>query len=660
MSYSTLGIDMTTGQKVTIDQVVRRASLYVIGSPGSGKSGLLENLILQDIDQGLGVCVIDPHGTLLEGVIGRTTKRLNEFIYLDVTDDKLSFGLNLYECSNTSDKRDVQYRIDAVNHIFERLFETGRSSTPRLAQYLRNCSHVMVMNHLTLAEIPRLLTDDGFRRRLLQNVTDPRVRHFFNNYDRLKPAEREERADSTINKLDEILSALVRNIVGQVKSTINMGKIMDERKILLVKLDPRAESVSTLLGAMVLSEILHAAYARGESGKKKYPQFNLYMDEFPKYATTDFSLIIAELRKFMVATTYAHQSLEQPGMTDAIRSTALQAATKIVFRVSGADAQELVREFHIPPPDPVVVGTRPVLSMTQDTISHLLTHGHKNLRVSAFIQNYLAPVKAMVKYDEFYKRDMIRVSTWRETKGDIAFGLAVAMIGGMLGAKGPVGMAPPFIETPLPELNKLLHMVQQEHNAGIPLPEVVLTGFSNCGFGYYDLLEILSHSMYRQEDTKYLCAPIAELSTHVADIHRRLVRTETHQKAYNQLIDFIQSLRTLMDILAGDPILVNSGQVEPVYGTPRTYQDVANEYVQRIANFKNFTAMAKLTHGNTPFTIIRTIAPEPFDRREVGRRIAQIKDRNIRDDILRKAEDVEKEITARWDDNPTPIKPTIL
>ncbi len=184
MTSSVIGIDTQTGQRVEIPQASRRQGTYIIGANGTGKTGLIENLVLQDIQQGLGVCLLDPHGDLTQAVLSRLPDtREKDVIYLDIADEDYPFGVNLFACDNLSSIKAVQYVVDQVMHIFDKLFDVDRS-TPLLAEYLRNCTHTLVVNPgFTIADIPLLLLDEHCRRKLVAQVTDPDVRLFWDGYE---------------------------------------------------------------------------------------------------------------------------------------------------------------------------------------------------------------------------------------------------------------------------------------------------------------------------------------------------------------------------------------------------------------------------------------------------------------------------------------------
>ncbi len=343
---SRLGRDIQTGDYVDVTHASRRQGLYLIGLQGYGKSGLMENLVIQDIKQHIGVCVLNPHGELVDHVIERLPdkKKEKKVILLDLAEEDFFFGLNLFTCRNPDSPKAVQKVVDQVMHIFEKLFSISRT-TPQMAYYLRNCTRTIIANPgCTMAEIPLLLTDEGYRSRLIATVTDPQVRLFWQQYERLKPSEKDEKASPILNKLDEFLQPLPRNIIGQSSSTIDLQQIMDEGKILLVKLDRQLEQLTSLIGSILVALILNASATR-----KTHNLFNLYADEFQNFATEDFAVLLEQARKKDIGVTMAHQNRGQLELSEkqadaSLKKRTLSVGGLVVFRVP-TDADELAGQF---------------------------------------------------------------------------------------------------------------------------------------------------------------------------------------------------------------------------------------------------------------------------------------------------------------------------
>jgi hypothetical protein len=355
MTFSKLGIDTDTGQLVYLPKAARTAGLYIIGLQGTGKSVLIENLIVEDIRQGIGVCVIDPHGgELVDKVIPRLPmNREKDVVLLDIADEDYPFGLNLFECPNLNSPKAVAKTVDKVMHVFDKLLEVSYD-TPLIREYLLNCTYTLVANPgYTMADIPFLFENDQCRRKLVAQVTNDSVKSFWRRYERLKPDEQEKNFDPLRRRVQEFLQEMTRPIVGQRRTTIDLQEIMNEQKILLLKLEPDMQQVTTLIGSLFIALLLNAAYARP---KNKRRQFHLYADEFERYATEDFAELLEQARKYGIATTIAHQNRGQLNSANSKLETNLKdrsrsTRNKVVFEINGKDAEDLASEFdHSPRP----------------------------------------------------------------------------------------------------------------------------------------------------------------------------------------------------------------------------------------------------------------------------------------------------------------------
>ena len=337
------------GSGVQLSRSERLKGMYVIGASGTGKSTLLENLIMQDIRQGLGVCLIDPHGDLTRKILSRIPmRRERDIILLNLEDYMYPFGLNLFDCADPGNVLEVEYTKSFVLHIFHKLLGAGVETT-RLNQVLRHVTYTLIANPgMTFLEIPLLLEDKTVRGNLTANVTNPQVRLFWERYENLPARERYTLIESTLNRVDAFAtSPLLQPIVGQAKTTIDFRMVMDDGKILLVQLPPRLEESANLIGAVIIGKLLDAAYARKDVPEENRRQFHIYADEFQRFAIEDFATFFYEARKFKIGLAVAHQSREQ--LDDANRAATLQAGTMIAFRVTPVDAPELAGKFDITP-----------------------------------------------------------------------------------------------------------------------------------------------------------------------------------------------------------------------------------------------------------------------------------------------------------------------
>ncbi len=350
--YSILGYDIQTNEPVKIAQASRRQGLYILGLQGYGKSGLLENLIIQDIKQGIGVCVLDPKRELTDNVIARLPDREKErkVILLDIADYLYPFGINLFACSDPTNPLAVQTIVDQVKHIFEKLLGVSEE-TQLILEYLYNCTYTLVVNPgYTMADMPLLLTNKKCRQKLVANVTDIDVLDFWEQYEQ-KHRQSDEIA-STIRRVRRLLQPLIRPIVGQATTTVDLRTVMDEGKILLVKLNSRQlEQASRLIGSIIVALILQAS-----ANRLTKKQFNLYADEFQHFATEDFATLIEEARYAGIGITMAHQNRGQLELSEKqadanLKQRTVSVGNLAVFRVP-TDADELARQFPQKPPDP--------------------------------------------------------------------------------------------------------------------------------------------------------------------------------------------------------------------------------------------------------------------------------------------------------------------
>jgi hypothetical protein len=394
--YSIIGTDASQKDiDIAISQKARQQGLYIIGSNGTGKSTLIANLILTDIKQGLGVCLIEPHGDLTNTVLaGIPDHRLKDVIYLEVEDFEYPFGLNLFECPHSRTIRNMASTASFVSHVFEKVWGAG-TDTPRLMQNLRAVTRTLIENPgTTFSEIPFLFSSDTVRVKMLANLTNFSIVSFWEDYERKSQRDRDFYIESTMNKVNAFLDEpMIRNIVAQSKTTIQFRHIMDSGKILLVKLSPQFEEASMLISAILIGQLLMAAFSRVDSPEENRRQFILYCDEFQRFATSDFATLISEARKFRIATTLSHQTLAQIDLAN--KSAAMAAGNLIVFRVSGDDAKALSPSFDTTPTKEII-GEEPIRAPVSNVISHLVTRGHNDTRVAKFAQIYLKNLENFV------------------------------------------------------------------------------------------------------------------------------------------------------------------------------------------------------------------------------------------------------------------------
>jgi len=323
----------------------RRRHMYFIGKTGMGKSTVLENMIIQDIQDGKGVCVVDPHGDLVEKVINFVPKqRINDVIYFNPADLDFPIGFNVLEQVDASQRHLV---VSGLIGVFQKIW--ADSWGPRLEYVLHHAiSALLEYPGSTLLGIMRMLTDKSFRKKVVEKLSDPVVKAFWlEEYSKYPDRFQAEAIAPIQNKVGRFLSsALIRNILGQVRSSFSMRDIMDSQKILLLNLSKGrvGEDNSALLGAMMITKIQLAAMSRVDTPEEERKDFYLYVDEFQNFATESFANILSEARKYRLNLIIAHQYIEQ--VEENVQAAVFgNVGTLVVFRVGAADAEFLEKEF---------------------------------------------------------------------------------------------------------------------------------------------------------------------------------------------------------------------------------------------------------------------------------------------------------------------------
>lgn len=323
----------------------RRRHMYIIGKTGMGKTTMMENMVLNDIYKGHGVGIVDPHGDFAEKIIDYIpSRRINDVVYFNPSDTDNPIGFNILEVRDEKQKHLVASGLMA---IFKKIWPDVWSSR---MEYILNNTLLALLDYpgSTLLGINRLLADKKYRKRVVAQLTDPVIKAFwqgeFANYSERYMTE----AVAPIqNKIGQFLSAsVIRNMVAQVKSTINIRQIMDNKKIFIMNLSKGriGEDNSRLLGGMLITKIQLAAMERVDLLESERKDFFLYVDEFQNFANPSFANILSEARKYRLSLILAHQYVKQIDelVADAVFGN---VGTMISFRVGGPDSIELVKEF---------------------------------------------------------------------------------------------------------------------------------------------------------------------------------------------------------------------------------------------------------------------------------------------------------------------------
>lgn len=323
----------------------RRRHMYIIGKTGMGKTTLLENLIISDIINGEGCCYIDPHGDTAEKILDFIPPhRINDVVYINPADTSFPIAFNILEAVEETHKHLI---ASGIVSVFKKQF--AESWGPRLEYILRNAVMALLdYPGSTLLGVMRILVEKDYRDKVIERITDPVVRSFWvNEYTKWNDRVLQEVISPIQNKVGQFLSNfLIRNIVGQVKSTIDLRDIMDNRKILILNLSKGriGEDTMQLLGSMIVTKLYMAAMSRVEIPEIERKDFYLYVDEFQNFATESFADILSEARKYRLNLIVAHQYIEQ--LPEEVQASVFgNVGTLVCFRVGAADAERLVLEF---------------------------------------------------------------------------------------------------------------------------------------------------------------------------------------------------------------------------------------------------------------------------------------------------------------------------
>ncbi|MBU2524897.1 type IV secretory system conjugative DNA transfer family protein [Patescibacteria group bacterium] len=353
-----LGYNVFRGdkQEVRFLKDDRTRHQYVIGKSGTGKSAFINYMARQDMANGEGLCVVDPHGDLVEDLLGYVPKnRVKDVIYFDPADQERPMGLNILE-AKTPEQQDMA--SSQATEIFIKLFG-DEIFGPRIQHYFRNACLTLMEDQeegATLIDVPRIFTDDAFMKHKVAKTKNPVVRSFWEHeYAHTGERERQEMIPYFSSKFGPfITNSIMRNTIGQTKSSFNIRECMDSGKILLINLSKgRIGDLNTqLLGLIIVARIQMAAMGRVDTLEKDRKPFYLYVDEFQNFATDSFCSILSEARKYKLGLIMAHQFINQLvstkyGSTSSkIRDAVFgNVGTLMSFKVGAEDAEYLSKEY---------------------------------------------------------------------------------------------------------------------------------------------------------------------------------------------------------------------------------------------------------------------------------------------------------------------------
>ena len=618
-----LGTCLETGEAVCLSRTARLHGVTCLGTTGTGKSTLALNAILTSIQQAdVSVCVIEPHNSLINAVIAAMPEeRLKDVILVDLSEaSAASIGLNLYECADPGNPAEVAKTLSFVMHLFAKVWGADTTTAPQLTQVLRNTSLALIQAGLTFAELPMLLWEEDVRERLTTPLTSPQSRAFWQQYEALSARDRASYVASTINKCDAYLhTPLLANILSQERSTLDLREIIDSKKILLVSLTPMLEELSNLLGALLVGKILMSAFSRLTDSlidsAAERPDCHLYIDEFGRFVSQDSATLIHEARKTGLATWLANQVLDQ--LDSANRAAALGAGTLMAFRVSGPDSAVLATAYdHTPPLEQV--GLEPVRSPCTNVFEHLVRRGHSNGIVATFTSEYLLALQSLLEKLGTFEHPFPFGCTL-VTRGHLIEGQRLineVLVGCMRTGAASGFIYPLALLTVGGAADARITRVFQSHIRSSVSDGYVLAGFYQSGNAF-------GRPGFRTEQalSRFLAS-----YTRPGVLGRLLHVTPRIPEGVTAFVRFLRSLRAVMEVLAREPVLVDTGQYTPIM-RPRSYADVAAECANMLATQPNFQARVKTLGGE--YTIRPSSPPPQVSASELAARRAWIKRRNL-------------------------------
>jgi hypothetical protein len=528
-THSLLGFHPETQDGLLIPNLDRYAGMEVVGVQGVGKSGFLQNLIAQDILLDQAVIVIDPHGDLVDHCLAQLPDHKIPLTHvLDMTDEAYPFGLNVFGNHKAETAIGQAQAVDRVMHCFEVLW--GDILTQQyLPRYLRAATLALFANPgSTLVDMHTFLVDEITRQRMLRAVTDPSVLRFWQSYDELSPSARRQQVEPLIGRLESLFMgrSLVRNIVGQRETSIDFRRAIEHKEIIFIKLPIKTLAQDAkLIGTFLIAQIHEAIFSFADMPEHQRPEFSLYVDEFQHFATSDFSEMFTEGRKFGVRTCFSHQYRGQ--LPSFLRESTMTARTKVCFQLTPEDAREMAHlylhgEATVQPED-----------IEPHPVDYLLKYGSDNPFVQTLIEWYLQPLQR-------HKRGgAIEISRPGYRWDHLGFHL--------MGVKPPAGN--PVVADPTAELNYLLYQVMKTGDALLPIPIEVVFGFANCGRGFYPAFRYsFDKGTLLSEDVHFPAFLV------VVGGDGELRWTQPPETGKEQLYHFLFHLRMTMFHLAHTPI----------------------------------------------------------------------------------------------------------
>jgi len=567
-------------------------------------------MIYQDIYKRKAVIVIDPHGDLIDRVRERIPgHRAKDTSWFSMELEDFPFGVNVFSGKKPQTSIEEAQAIDRVMHIFAVVWGEELLKQRDLPRYLRLATHVMLANpYSTLLDMYYFLRDDQdeLRAGMLKNVTNLDIKQFWQEYSSKSPSVRRKEIEPLLYRLEALFlgRTLVSNIVGQPETTIDFRKAIENNEIILIKLPLKLlHEDAKLVGTLLVAHIRDAIFSFADMPLEKRPTYSIYIDEFQNFVSSDIKEIFAEGRKYGVKLCVAHQRPDQ--LPKELFSAALSAKTKICFRVTEAAGQ--LAPIFIQKPTKVRKE-----DISPKPAEYLLTYGHEHPDVSYFVDRYLRPVSLLPK--------RFAASMWEPHYGMAEFTTDFAY--NVLGSPAPSHDTPPIIDNPRYSgyLDDFLYKVQVKQDSTLAIPHEILEGFSDCGDGYYNLLQKLAKSKPQ------LIFTLLEAKN--PQVYFSNLPGRKEQRV--ELLEFLSSLRKVMAVLATDPI-----------GEKRT--DTLSEVTQKIIHLQNREALVSTGETVYHMRTLETYPPKPES--EWRQNFVTILQNTAK--YLRTKEDVERFIPVR-------------
>jgi hypothetical protein len=623
-----LGYHPETHDELFIPDRDRDIGIYLLGKPGSGKSGLLQNMIIADMMSALSAIVLDPHEDLIDNLLHHIPPfRREDTFVLDMRDEAFPFGVNVFNTGPLPNEMARAAAAERIRHIFDVLWEDVLNQA-NLPRYLDNAIKVFLANPgRTLLDMYTFLLDDSFRRQLLQSVNDPMVKQFWQlQYDSLPPNTRISKVQPLLGRLEQLFSGrLAQNILGQRDNSINFREAIERRHTLLIKLPTKQiEQVARLIGTVLVAQIHAALFSFADLPPDKRPGVSLYLDEFQHFATKDIEELFTEGRKFGMRLTIAHQYRDK--LSKELQAATMTAYTKVCFSLTPKDGLEMAHEFPAPEQGitPERVDPHPAETLTNHPHLHPLV-------VQEFIECYLRPVLLQQVGSHGNK---IKIT-------DPGFG-AMDLASAVMGSGKQYQRYIPEVENPITYLDYMLQQVMVTGDYLMPIFPEAVAGFANCGVSFWQKVQSM------RDNDKRLLVDIPDLGVpahfFMPGPDGTQLWTREPEDGSEQLLHLLYHLRMTMRYVAANPL-----------GT-RTV--MSNAEVGKMLNSLPPRA-AFVRSGQTVGVIYTHDTPPKLPEKEYRERVTAIRDRT-RQTYCHPRDEVEKALLgtpAPASSTSTPVTP---